>query len=332
MSGGRTRWTKPVQHQQLARRPNNPTPVLSVMAPIGESKNPIKGGKNEKKKFGISQVFHHHGRQFHHESKEPTNRQRHTGNSLFVCSDFSLVLCFSSTFLVGFRAKVFPYIYLFCIAFGQQNDGWVSYWSIQATQSAFMGHTQNPQEQSLPREKGELAPLSKVERRGKTPAPCVARVLINIPSRPLKLFLIFLLLRQRPGKVISNGQQRKQNIARPVCREAVGASERYDGGRKRERGGRKEKKKKLSAVFYWSDGGEARALGALESFGSAATPLLRAYTQTIPSSLSFPPILYTYIYIYTMWHVICVDPRRRSFNSGGIFRHPISEAQSLLLL
>ena len=112
-------------------------------------------------------------------------------------------------------------------------------------------HTQNPQEQSLPREreKGELAPLSKVERRGKTPAPCVARVLINIPSRPLKLFLIFLLLRQRPGKVISNGQQRKQNIARPVCREAVGASERYDGGRKRER--RKEgKKKKLSAVFY----------------------------------------------------------------------------------
>ena len=32
-------------------------------------------------------------------------------------------------------------------------------------------HTQNPQEQSLPREKGELAPLSKVERRGEDAGP-----------------------------------------------------------------------------------------------------------------------------------------------------------------
>ena len=244
MSGGRTRWTKPVQHQQLARRPNNPTPVLSVMAPIGESKNPIKGGKNEKKKFGISQVFHHHGRQFHHESKEPTNRQRHTGNSLFVCSDFSLVLCFSSTFLVGFRAKVFPYIYLFCIAFGQQNDGWVSYWSIQATQSAFMGHTRKTPKNRVCRErKGNLRRSPKLRgggrRRPRVSPGCWSTFQVDLSN----CFLFSCSCVSGRGKWYPTASKGNK-ISRGLCAEKLSERVRdtMEGEREREEEGRKKKR------------------------------------------------------------------------------------------
>ena len=172
-------------------------------------------------------------------------------------------------------------------------------------------HTQNPQEQSLPREKGELAPLSKVERRGKTPAPCVARVLINIPSRPLKLFLIFLLLRQRPGKVISNGQQRKQNIARPVCREAVGASERYDGGRKREREREEEGRKKKEALgrlllIRRRRSESFRGPGEFRQCSNSSAA--RIHTDHSVISLFPSYTLYVYIYIYHVTCHLCRSP------------------------
>ena len=309
MSGGRTRWTKPVQHQQLARRPNNPTPVLSVMAPIGESKNPIKGGKNEKKKFGISQVFHHHGRQFHHESKEPTNRQRHTGNSLFVCSDFSLVLCFSSTFLVGFRAKVFPYIYLFCIAFGQQNDGWVSYWSIQATQSAFMGHTQNPQEQSLPRERerGTCAALQSWEE-GEDAGP-VCRPGVDQHSKSTSQIVSYFLALASAAGESDIQRPAKETKYRAACVQRSCRSEWEIRWREKEREeeGRK-KKEALGRLLLIRRRRSESFRGPGEFRQCSNSSAARIHTDHSVISLFPSYTLYVYIYIYHVTCHLCRSP------------------------
>ena len=173
-----------------------------------------------------------------------------------------------------------------------------------------MGHTRKTPKNRVCRErKGNLRRSPKLRGGGKTPAPCVARVLINIPSRPLKLFLIFLLLRQRPGKVISNGQQRKQNIARPVCREAVGASERYDGGRKREREeeGRK-KKEALGRLLLIRRRRSESFRGPGEFRQCSNSSAARIHTDHSVISLFPSYTLYVYIYIYHVTCHLCRSP------------------------